>query len=256
MKKFDNKNNIYCYIADFPERVIEEIKSKDCVLNNLIEPMPDIDPVRPFIEYHYWADSESVNVFQVVGTAHSDYQGIPWIEMLQKGKRMPHNLEMLKKNPQYYFEARKKEPAMHYTRINDKIFISGEGNHRTSIAKVLFFFTGHTVLHGITFEEIKVDTNLLTKIKTLKNILLRSLPGIEVEVIRKLVKREDTAGWKKDYYKITLKIINHHKLRTIEIGKKEVEDFLDELIKFSQMNFIRRFFTRSFLIKGKLRELL
>lgn len=251
------KNSIHCYIADFPEKVVEEVKSKNnCILNNLIEPMPEIDSVRSFIEYHYFSSLESVNVFQVVGSSCSDYQGIPWIEMLQKGNKMSYNLRLLKENPQYYFENQKKEPAMYYIRINNKIFVSGDGNHRTSIAKVLFFFTGHTTLHGIVFEEIKIDTCFLFKVNALKNAILLHFPGIGVEVVRKFTKREDTADWKKDYYKVTVKVTNYRKLRTVEVEKEELDDFLNELVEFSQMNFVKRLFVRSFSLKGKLKELL
>lgn len=90
----------------------------------------------------------------------------------------------------------------------------------------------------------------------MKSLILRYFHGIEVGVTKKLVKREDTAGWKKDYYKIILKLINHRKLKTVEFEKEELDDLLNDLTRVSQMNFVKRFFVRSFSLKGKLKELL
>lgn len=238
-----NFNKPYLYIASNPEKVIEEIKKKDCILNEVIKPFPDIDFLKQFAISHYWSDSESVNVFRVVGTARPDYNcGITWIDMLKVGKRMHLNLSLLAENPDYYFENKKKEPEMHYTKINDEIYISGEGNHRTAIAKVLFYFTGDTLLHGIKYDEFEIDFNLLETYGKIKEILFRKYPHIEIQILRKSYKRDDTAKWKKDYYQISFLLINHRKGKSFEFNSNEAQLVLQEL---SSMNFISKFFSKS-----------
>jgi len=145
----------------------------------------------------------------VVGSASPDYTGCTWIDMLKTEKKMPFNLKLLSENPEYYFSGDKKEPDMHYTRVDDEIYISGEGNHRTAIAKVLFFFTGHQILHGIEFNEYKIDYEAKKLYNRAKEILLIHGYPVDVEVVRRVVKREDTAGWKKDYFDILFRVKNH-----------------------------------------------
>lgn len=217
-------------IAAETDKVIEEIKSRDCLLNNTIEKCPEPESFRNYIVTEYWSDSESVNVFQITGTSCSDYDcGISWIDMLRFGKKMSFTLELLKKNPYYYFDTAKKIPDMHFTRINDRIYISGDGNHRTAIAKVLFYYTGNTMLHGIDFTEYQVDFELKYLFEELERVLYQKLPYVKAEVIRKCVKREDTAGWKKDYYEVEVKLINYRNGKEFKI-KREQKDLLRKLI--------------------------
>jgi len=219
----------HIFIADETEAVIEFIKKQNCILNDTIEPCPDLKELERFAVFHYWSDSESVNVFQVVGTAHPDYIGYPWIEMLRVGKRMPLNLRLLKENPGYYFEVRKKEPEMHYTKINGKIYISGEGNHRTSIAKVFFFFTGDQILHGIRFDELLIDYEAKRLYEEIRRVLLTEGYPVGIEIVRKNVKREDTAGWKKDYYEISFLLENYRYSRKRIVSKNDLKRIPDEV---------------------------
>ncbi len=227
-RNFFNKPS-HIFIAEETEAVISYIKEQDCILNDTIEACPDLRELTGFAIYHYWADSESVNVFQVVGTAHPDYIGYSWIEMLRRGKRMPLNLRLLKENPDYYFSPEKKKPEMHYTKVNGKIYISGEGNHRTSIAKVLFFFTGDQVLHGIKFDEFLVDYEAKNLYEETKRTLLTEGYPVGIEVIRKNVRREDTAGWKKDYYEISFLLENYRYSRKKVVTKEGLKKLLQEV---------------------------
>ena len=228
-------------ISQNTDEVISEVKSRDCILNNTIEPFPDIKSFEPFCVYHYWCNSESVNVFQVIGTAHPDCIGITWIDMLKAGKRMPLNLGLLGDNPIYYFESKKKEPDMHYTKINDKIYISREGNHRTAIAKALFYYTGNSILHGIDFQEYKIDFNLKENFEKLKEILFAKFPHIEAKIERKTVKREDTAGWMKEYYDVSISLTNHKKHKTATIKPENLNAVLQSLSEYS---FWKKVFSR------------
>jgi len=242
---------IVSYIAENPEQVAEEIKNRECVLNNPIKACPDLKELEPFVVHHYWSNSDSVNVFLVSGTVHPDYNnGISWIDLILYGKRMPLNLRLLKENPGYYFEIRKKEPVMHYVKVNDDVFVGRDGNHKTAIAKVLFYYTGHTVLHGIEFEEYRIDFELKRKFENLKELLLRKISYVEAKVLRNCVKREDAQGWKKDYFEISVELINHRNGRRILIHPEELDDAIRELESFSWWNWWKRFRFRKSKLSG------
>jgi len=56
---------------------------------------------------------------------------------------MELNLSLLRENPDYYFEAKKKEPPIYYKSIDGgDLYIGEDGNHRTCIAKALFYLEG------------------------------------------------------------------------------------------------------------------
>jgi len=225
---------IALHLEQNPKKIVEEIKKRECVLNDLIKPCPDLKELESFVVSHYWSDSDSVNVFLVSGTVHPDYNnGISWIDLILYGKRMPLNLRLLKENPDYYFETRKKEPVIHYIKINDDIFVGRDGNHRTAIAKVLFYYTGYTVLHGIEFEEYRVDLELKKRFENLKNLLTARAPYVEARILRKCVKREDTQAWKKDYFELSVELINHRNRKRVLIYPEELNDVLKEFENFS-----------------------
>lgn len=240
--------NYHESIANNPEKTIKEIKEQNCILNDVIKPFPDIKTIEKFAHYHYWANSYSVNVFEVVGTAHPDYIGLSWIDMLKEGKRMRLNLSLLASNPDYYYEQEKKEPVMNYTKINNEIYISQEGNHRTAIAKVLFYHTGHYMIHGIDYNEYGVDFNMIKLFEDVKDLLLKKLPHTDIEVIRTALKRDDTAGWMKDYYKISFIITNYKKQKSIEVSPEELYQIR---FKISEVNLFKRL-----IEKSKIRKIL
>ena len=237
---FPFKTEPHVFISKETDVVISFIKKQNCILNAVIKPFPDISELEKFAVYHYWSFSESVNVFQVVGSASPDYTGCTWIDMLKTGKKMPFNLKLLSENPEYYFSGDKKEPDMHYTRIDDEIYISGEGNHRTAIAKVLFFFTGHQILHGIEFNEYRIDHEAKELYSRAKETLLIHGYPVDVEVVRKIVKREDTAGWKKDYFDILFRVKNYRYHREKTLTKDELKKLSEEAVK--RGNFLTRLF--------------
>jgi len=224
------------HIAKNTDEVIAKIKQqKDCLLNNPILPMPDFSEIEKFALYHYWSYSESVNVFQVVGTAHPDYNtGITWIDMLRVGKRMQLNLGLLLSNPDYYFSTERKIPDMQYTKIDNDIYISGEGNHRTAIAKVLFFLTGNSILHGINYNEFRFDHEMFNLFEELKILIAERRLPMEVTPVKKTVKRDDTPGWMKEYYENFLKIKDYKTQTEILLNKEQAKEYLDKLKKKSK----------------------
>jgi len=236
---------IHKYIATETDKVISFVKSQRCLLNNIIEPYPDNAGflIENFAVYHYWSDSEPINIFNVIGTAHPDYIGLPWIDMLKAGKRMATiNLPLLAENPRYYFEQTKKEPSMHFTKIDDRLYISGEGNHRTAIAKVLFFYTGNHIFHGVEYSEFSIDHQAVELFENIKRKLLERRMPIEIQVKRVNTKREDTAGWKKDYYNISFIFTNHKTNKTLILDKNDSMVFLEELN--SGTSLIKRMFSK------------
>jgi len=87
-----------------------------------------------------WKDDVEVELAAITGTVHPDYQGRTWLWLLKYGKRMKINLNLLMHNPRYYFLSEKKIPSMSYLQIGKKYYVYSDGNHRTCIAKFLFFF--------------------------------------------------------------------------------------------------------------------
>jgi len=92
--------------------------------------------------------------------------------MLRLGKRMRSiSLPLLQDSPEYYFSLADKSPDIRYTRINGKLYISGEGNHRTSIAKALFAFLGLQNFGAVKYEEYQVDEEALNIYQEVRGVI-------------------------------------------------------------------------------------
>ena len=231
-------------IADNTDEIISSIKQNTKhILNQKIEPYLPPDKEMEIIKFtssKYWSNSEIVNVFDVIGTAHPNYIGLTWIDILKAGIRMHINLPLLKQNPIYYFEQTTKIPDMHYTKINNKLYISGEGNHRTAIAKVLFSFTGHYLFGGVKYVAYEINFDYYKIFNELNEYFLQKRLPIQLHLIKKTEKREDTANWFKEYYSLFVKIknlkknkeqiINISELKNLEIEIKKAS-FFDKLLK-------------------------
>ncbi|MEW6657353.1 MAG: hypothetical protein AB1424_01705 [Thermodesulfobacteriota bacterium] len=238
----DQVHKLIHEIANDTESFITRVQASDSVLNNTIEPYPDIDYLKQFAVSYYWTGSKIVNVFEVVGTAHPDYIGAAWITMLRLGKRMRSiNLPLLQENPGYYFDTADKEPEMHYARINGHLYISGEGNHRTSIAKALFAFLGLQKFGAVKYEEYLVDEDAMTIFQEVHRMIREKALPIDIHPVKENYKREDTPGWKKDYYRLSFKLVNYKKDREIVINKEELKILGQEL---AQASLIKKIFKR------------
>ncbi|MEM3362602.1 MAG: hypothetical protein QXG16_04800 [Candidatus Anstonellaceae archaeon] len=235
-------NEISSYIARNPAKIVILKKNDPSVLTEVIKPFPDIDFLKQFATSYYWSNSESVNIFDVVGNACQEYQGFSWLSLLSVGKKMSHNLSLLATNPWYYFEQKKKEPEMRYTKVNDEVYVSGEGNHRTAICKVLFYYVGHTVIYGITYDEYKIDYALLNSFCKLNTLLRDKFPYIELKLIRINTRREDAPGWYRNYYEHSLLLVNHKKNKQIELASDEIDLAYNYFLK---ANFFNRIFVGS-----------
>ncbi|PIV15564.1 MAG: hypothetical protein COZ20_03375 [Gallionellales bacterium CG_4_10_14_3_um_filter_54_96] len=165
----------------------------------------DFRAKQPFVNEKYWSSQHSINVFEVVGTAHPDYQGMCWLEFLEKGKRMRQNLQLQQSNPIYYLDEAVKLPTMYYIEIdNSGWHINGDGNHRTCIARFMFQGLSKTMLHGVNVESYRTDQQAFNAFNRLRiAAAIKNLPWI-IESKRKTISREDTAGWMRERYAVSI----------------------------------------------------
>jgi hypothetical protein len=231
------------WIADNKEEVIRKAEGH---LTETIEPFPE--DLMTFVEVEEYYSNVSLNVFDVVGTNHPNYVGATWAEMLKLGVRMDSvNLPLLKKNPVYYFERKPKKPAMYYAEIDGKLYIYGDGNHRTSIAKVLFYHTGYEELHGLTLYKFHVNRRKASLVEELKKTARAKGIFLDVELERKRIKREDREGFHRDYYKVAVKVSGRNGKVFSLTDERDLEFLIGEI---RNLNWLKKL-----LGKGRFREL-
>lgn len=194
-----------------------------------------LQALMPFVRTHYWSDRHSVNVFAVVGTAHPDYIGLSWERFLKTGKRMSVNQELLRSNPDYYFDTQVKRPSMLYVSLNGKHwYVNGDGNHRTCLARYHFErlnalgFETQTMIHGVTIDDYRVDWKLFDAFLKLKEALRAKRPGDSVEGYRFHTGREDGPAWKIDRYEPQIKHVSSNGKETI-LGLDKARELLSSL---------------------------
>lgn len=165
--------------------------------------------LEPFRTRVYWTDQGSVNVFRVVGTQHPDYAGRTWSWFLEGGKRMEANLALLERNPAYYDDTEPKRPSMYYVSMDGTDwYVGSDGNHRTCIARFLFAETGRTMLHGVHLADYRFDHELHRLYLRLTELARRADPAILVEPVNRAVGRDDTPGWKLDYFEPRIRFVD------------------------------------------------
>lgn len=204
--------------AEKPAHMLETIKN-----TSSIEKQAEF-----FAKEIRWSDSASVNVYDVTGTCHPDYVELSWLEMLERGKRMPENIRLLHENPDYYFQQNKKTPNMYYTKVDQDLFVTGDGNHRTCLAKVLFYYSGRTNLEGVVLTEINKDHDLEQVFELLLNAPELRAAGLWMEVVKNHIERRDAPGWKTDSYRPAISICNRS-FQKLELNAMESLDFYTEL---------------------------
>lgn len=166
-----------------------------------------VDNAMLFMRKHYWADKASVNVFRVIGTKHQEYVGKTWLELLYSGERMSHNLPYQERNPNYYLETKPRHPDMHFVTLDGlNYYIGSDGNHRTCIAKFMFSETGETYLHAVKVEHFDINFDFYYAYLDLDKFIRKNQLHFDVFVQTNAVKREDTAGWKIDYFEPAVQI--------------------------------------------------
>lgn len=162
---------------------------------------------QAFISEKYWSSQHSINVFEVVGTDHPDYQGLTWLEFLQQGRRMALNLRLQEENPGYYLDEALKQPSIYYIEMDDSGWhVGGDGNHRTCIARFMFQELGRTMLHGVHVLSYRTDPRARAIYQGLQQLIRDHRLHIQVEPIRLNSQREDTAGWMRERYTLGLRV--------------------------------------------------
>ncbi len=224
--------------------LLDKIKNANPeILNRTIRKWNDFP--FAFVKEKYWQDAGSVNIFRVVGTEHPDYAGLTWLSFLELGKRMYLNLDLFDKNPGYYRETIKKIPSMYYQSIDGgDLYIGGDGNHRTAIAKAAFFLTGETTLHGVTVTDYRIDGEMKAAFEEIKEtIKIRKLP-IGVEVVSKAASRDDSGGWMLERYENIIKTTEYRSGRDVVLSSASaVKEYLEILKKKSGiLGFVKGFF--------------
>lgn len=165
--------------------------------------------LQPFIYEHYWASHATINIFRVTGTQHPDYIGMSWLDFLGKGKRMSLNHRLYEDNPDYYDSCGKKEPTMYFQSIDGgELYVGQDGNHRTAIAKAIFYLEGDPSLHGVEVNDYRVDW----KMKDLYDRVDRIIKGkglpYHIQPVTKAFGRDDSGGWMVEKYEIKVKVFN------------------------------------------------
>lgn len=61
-----------------------------------------------FVDSECYCPSANINVNEIVGSAHCNYYGIAWEDMLKTAKRIKSNISQYKQNPNYYTSTEKK----------------------------------------------------------------------------------------------------------------------------------------------------
>jgi hypothetical protein len=86
--------------------------------------------------------SDCVDPRKIIGTAHPDYQNIYLYDVIKSLKRGPGVIYNYIISPDYYIdedlrETNEKKLFLSYKKHEDKYYISGDGNHRFFLSKIL-----------------------------------------------------------------------------------------------------------------------
>ncbi len=200
--------------------------------NDLIEPFneEEFETIKRFSAEEYWCGNESINIFNVSGTRHPDYQGKSWLWFLQNGKRMRLNLTLFEQNPGYYLGEARKEPAMSYVRVDGKLYVDHDGNHRTCIARFFYFEKGLTHLRGVEVREYRVDGHAMATFEAIRRALdVKKITHIHMESFREKADREDSAGWMKERFEIGARLRNVRSGGLLVLKRQEFQGFLSAI---------------------------
>ena len=203
--------------------------------NDILLPWNDklLDQKRAFIQKHYWTGQGSVNVFNVVGTIHSDYANKSWLNLLNNGKRMSLNIPLLEAKPEYYHASDElKQPAMYYNTLDGiHYYIADDGNHRTCLARFYFYEKGLTQITGVNINHYHIDELFYSVYQQIRHeIHEQNLPVI-IHPEKEAIKREDTTGWMTDCYRTSLVWMDAKSRQTEILNYEQSLDRLEWLQK-------------------------
>lgn len=232
---FSKTQEVYSYL----EKISLDTQS---FCNKTIADKAEIENLFLFARKKSWFNSACVNVFDVIGTAHPDYAGHTWKYLILNGKRMEENIRLLVENPKYYILEERKDPTMYYTQVGDKIYIGDDGNHRTVLAKILFFRNSQSQIHGINLTKYEVDLDFKERYEELCRAILDK--PFQMKIISKTLQREDGAGWMQEEISLRLIVENSSNRRKVILENLEDMTVLAEEIRAK--SFLRRFKNKKF----------
>lgn len=207
---------------------VEEERPK--FADDILEPFPAElqKDINEFSSIHYWNACTIIDVSQVIGTEHPDYADKSWLNLLQNGRRMSINIPLLATNPNYYFETSPKIPPMYFKSVNGKLYIGGDGNHRTCIAKFFFHYKNISQLGGVSIDEYVIDYDFKNICEECIAFIQKKRLPLRYEIIRQAVKREDIPGWMKEHFSLKAVITNFSNGARFEMDANNMNDFLIE----------------------------
>lgn len=195
-------------------------------------PADSLNDLRNFAVEESFSAQASVNIFDIHGTAHPDYAGLSWEDLLQQGKRMRMNLGLLRQNPGYYLNPGAKTPTMKFLRLNGTLYLAGDGNHRSCIAWHLFRLLGISHIHGIEVDEYRVDMAAYGAWKRAKlAVAAAGRHSVEVRPVRTKLRREDSAGWHREYFRVDLSIVDRQSPAVVTAGAGEADETLKRILR-------------------------
>ncbi|WP_434986923.1 hypothetical protein [Vreelandella zhaodongensis] len=200
-----------------------------------------LEPIKPweavysrdasaFVSREYWTDTGSVNVFRVVGTMHHQYQGKTWLQFLLGGKRMQHNLQRLMDNPGYYLHPVNRRPKIDYYTIDGlDYFVGSDGNHRTCLARFFLDQEGKSQLHEVTVHHHHLDQAFFNVYRSLQGSIREHHVAKVIWPDRRLLGRDDTAGWKVDRFEPFLMCRDLETGQEMELNQEQALDMTLDL---------------------------
>jgi hypothetical protein len=117
--------------------------------------------------------SASIDINTIVGTDNDEIAGLTWQEFLHSGAKMPDAILQAESNPSYYHNNNIKE-GIAYTCVDEETFVSGDGNHRSCIAKYLLINSDDHQIHGVRITKLSVANDIFENFKNIQYLFRKS----------------------------------------------------------------------------------
>ena len=152
-----------------------------------------------FSKYEWVTHEEGAGVIdlsKVIGTAHYNYHGNTWSELLPTNQENYKHLEVflswkeqgrlargwqamdiLERNPDYFISDKVKD-NLSYFKVGDEYYING-GNHRTIIGRFLLYLNGREeIIKGVNITEVIIPEDIVIESMSIRQKLLKHTTSI------------------------------------------------------------------------------
>lgn len=217
LKRMEGLQERATFLVDDLENQLQIMEQKQGLVSHIAKEMPNIQmssvaysskQIPLIVARRITQCSATIDARNIVGTAHPDYKGMSWADLIRYGKRMHINIPLLKENPKYYVEEKLKEPTMLLTQIDDDIYIDGDGNHRSALAKFIFEGSGYFELHGVTLTAHQTDRKIMNALECILGFFEERSTPVVVNIQSTIAKREDDIGIACDIYSHNIVVVN------------------------------------------------